>query len=290
MRRLCEALQSGEFVVTTEFSPPKGTDLQPTIEKVRKIKERVVAINMTDNNRAVMRMSPLGACVTLLKEGVDPILQITCRDRNRLAIQSELLSASALGIQNVLALWGDPLKNGDHPDGKEVYDLKSAGEILNTISKLNAGEDLMGNTLEGPTDLFPGAAADPGAPLDKQIPSLEKKIEAGARFFQTQAFYDTERFERFMERAAPLKTPVIGGILLLKSAKMANFLNRHLPGVSVPDRFLKELEDASDPLKKGIEIAAQQIQALRGLCQGAHLMTIGREDLVGEILSLADAL
>ncbi|MBI4209327.1 MAG: methylenetetrahydrofolate reductase [Deltaproteobacteria bacterium] len=290
MKRLREELSSGKFVITCEFSPPKGTDLGPTLEKVKKLKNKIVAINMTDNNRAVMRMSPLGACVALLQERVDPIMQITCRDRNRMAIQSDLLAASALGIKNILTLWGDPIKNGDHPDGKEVYDLNSAGDLLNVIAKLNSGKDLMGNALEGKTDLFPGAAADPGAPLDKHIPGMEKKIEAGARFFQTQAFYQFDKFERFMEKAAPLKVPIIGGIILLKSVKMANFINQNLPGVKVPEALIKELEGATDPLRKGMEIAARQIQFLKGLCQGAHLMTIGREDLVGEILTIAESL
>ena len=285
--RLKDALCRGDFVITAEICPPRGTDTNQFVEKARLLKDRIVAANVTDNQRAVMRLSSLACSVILLDHGVEPVFQMTCRDRNRLAIQSDAMGAWVLGIRNILLLTGDHVSFGDHRDAKPVYDLDSV-QLVHTIEGLNRGVNLKGRELRGGTDFYIGAVVSPEAePFEAEWIKFRKKIEAGARFFQTQAIFDMERFKAFFEEAQKLDVKVLAGILLLKSAKMAEYLNKNVPGIKVPQRIIDELSSSSDELKKGIEIAARQIRELRGFCHGAHIMAIGKEELVVDIIGLS---
>lgn len=287
MKSLKEALLAGEFALTAEVGPPKGTDISDFMEKSRRISPVINAINVTDNQGAVMRMSSLAASALLAKEGIDVVYQLTCRDKNRLAIQSDILGAHVLGIKNILVLTGDYITMGDHPQGKAVFDIDST-HVLQLIEKLNAGTDMMGNSLSGETDLFPGAVVTPSAiPLEPQLMRFEKKIRAGARFFQTQALFDVEGLKRVTAIADKHGAKVLAGIILLKSASMARFLNANIPGVKVPDHIIVELEKASHPLEKGVEIATRQIEEFQSHCHGIHLMAIGAEEKVIDILTLS---
>lgn len=287
MKPLKEALLAGEFAITAEVGPPKGTDMRAFFEKASLLKPYVNAVNVTDNQGAVMRMSSLAASALLAKEGVDVVFQLTCRDRNRLALQSDILGAYGMGIKNILALTGDYITMGDHPQGKAVFDIDST-HLLQIIEKLNSGADMMGNPLSGATDLFQGAVVTPSSlPLEPQLMRFEKKIKAGARFFQTQAIFDVEGLKKIFTIANKHGAKVLAGIILLKSAPMARFLNNNIPGITVPDHLVEELENASKPIEKGIEIAAKQIEAFRPFCHGIHLMAMGVEEKVIDILSLA---
>ena len=282
-----EALANGEFVVTAEVGPPKGTDISGMVHHVKMLKDKVHALNVTDNQSAVMRVSTIAITKVLLDLGVEPIFQMTCRDRNRLGLQSDLLGAAIFGVKNVLALTGDHTILGDHKEAKPVFDLESV-QLLQVINRLNEGYDMAGNELQGKTDFFAGAIVTPEAnPLEPQFAKFEKKVEAGAKFFQTQAVYDLKKFHAFMERAGKHNVPILAGILLLKSAGMAKYLNKFVAGISVPDELIQELADAEKPLEKGIEIAGRQIRELRQVCAGVHVMAIGAEDKVPAILEAA---
>jgi len=249
------------------------------------LKPLVDAVNITDNQRAIMRLSALAAAHLAQEQGLEVILQITCRDQNRIALQSELLGAAALGIHNVLALTGDYVTEGDHPQAKPVFDLDSI-QLIDAIGSLNRGKDLAGKSLRGIPDFYVGAAVNPGAkPLEPQLISFEKKIAAGTKFFQTQAVFDLDGFAEFMDYANKFPVKIIAGILLIKSLKMAKFLNENVPGVSIPKPLLSRIEAAADPGREGIVIAREQLERFRRLCHGVHIMTIGAEDKVVEILS-----
>jgi 5,10-methylenetetrahydrofolate reductase len=267
--------------------PAKGTDIGVLLEAAELIKGKVDAINVTDLQSSVMRLGSMAVCHLLTDRGIDPVFQMTCRDRNRLALQSDLLSAWVLGIRNVLALTGDHPALGDHPDAMPVFDLDSVG-LLRVISRLNEGFDMVGNQLKGAPNFLPGAVVNPGADneaaLEMQIIKMEKKIAAGARFFQTQGIFDLDLFERFMKRVEGFKIPVIGGIILLKSAGMARFMNKNVAGVSVPEPLIKEMEETKDKINTSIMIAAQLTRGLRDLCQGVHIMAIGWEKRVPLVL------
>jgi len=226
----------------------------------------------------------------LVDRGIDPVFQLTCRDRNRLALQSDLLSAWVLGVRNVLALTGDHPTLGDHPDAVPVFDLDSVS-LLKVIGRLNEGFDLAGNQLKGAPAFFPGAVVNPGADteaaLEMQIIKMEKKIEAGAKFFQTQGIYDLDLFEKFMKRIEGFKIPVLGGIILLKSAGMARFMNKNVAGVFVPEPLIKEMEETKDKVKTSVKIAAELIKGMKHLCQGVHIMAIGWEKRVPLVLEEA---
>lgn len=281
---LRKELESGRFTVTAEICPPRGTDTKAFIEKARLLKGHIAAANVTDNQRAVMRLSSLACSVLLLNEGIDPVFQMTCRDRNRLALQSDILGAWVLGVKNILALSGDHVSFGDHREAKAVFDLDSV-QLVDTISKLNSGVNVKGKELRGGTDYYIGAVVAPEAnPWEPEEMKFVKKIAAGARFFQTQAIYDMDRFKRFFEENERHGAKIMGGILLLKSAKMANYLNRNVPGVNVPKNLIDELEGASDELEKGIEIASRQLRELKTFCHGAHIMAIGQEESVVKII------
>jgi 5,10-methylenetetrahydrofolate reductase len=282
--QLQQKLAAGQFVVTSEVCPPKGADCGEFLAKARALKERVDAINVTDNQGANMRIAPLAVAALLVREGIEPVYQVTCRDRNRMALQSDLLGAAALGIGNILALTGDHISFGDHRQGKPVFDLDSV-QLLQAISTLASGFDLTGNRLQGAPAFFAGAAAAPEAePFELTLFKLQKKATAGARFFQTQAIFDPERLAAFTTAVTPLDVKVIAGIILLKSAGMARYMTRHIPGLKVPDHIVAELEKASDPVAKGVEIAARLAAAARQHCDGIHIMAMGREELIPEII------
>ncbi len=284
---LREEIESGRFAITAEICPPRGTDTAEFLEKARLLKGRIAAANVTDNQRAVMRLSSLACSVLLLREGLDPVFQITCRDRNRLALQSDVMGAWTLGVRNVLALTGDHVSSGDHRQAKAVFDIDSV-QLAGLINGLNEGRNMNGKELRGGTGFFIGAVVAPEAnPWEPEEIKFEKKIKAGARFFQTQAIFDMDKFKRFSEAAGRTEARVLGGILLLKSAKMANYLNVNVPGVKVPQNLIDELEGASDQLEKGIEIAARQLRELKGFCHGAHIMAIGLEESVIKIIESA---
>jgi len=285
---LKEALETKEFVLTAEVGPPKGTDISKMREHAKLIKNAVDAVNVTDNQSAVMRLTPLIASKILIDEGIDPVFQITCRDRNRLAIQSDLLGASVLGVKNVLALTGDHVSAGDHKEAKSVFDIESV-QLLGVINSLNSGNDMSGNELKGKTDFFPGAVVAPESePIEPQLWKFEKKVAAGAKFFQTQAVFDLKRFEYFMKVASKYDVKILIGILLLKSAGMAKYVNNFVPGIKVPDEIIQKLTSSENQLKTGIEIAADTIRNAKKLCHGAHIMAIGAEELVPEIISASN--
>lgn len=284
MNSLKQSLDSTRFTITAEICPPKGTDISDFLNKARLLKGHIAAANVTDNQRAVMRLSSLACSILILREGIDPVFQMTCRDRNRLALQSDIMGAWVLGIRNILALTGDHVSFGDHREAKAVFDLDSV-QLVQTISKLNEGTNIKDKPLKGGSDFFIGAVVSPGVePWEPEMIKFEKKIEVGARFFQTQAIYDMERFQRFFEYARQFDVKILGGILLLKSAKMANFLNTNVPGVDVPKHLIEELESSKNELEKGIEIAARQLTELKSFCHGAHIMAIGQEESVVSII------
>jgi 5,10-methylenetetrahydrofolate reductase len=277
MSTLRERLESGQFAITTEMEPPKGTDLSQFLSTAALLKGKVDAINVTDNQRAIMRLSSVGGATLLVREGLEPILQLTCRDRNRMALQSDLLTASVLGVRNVLAMTGDPVDAGDHPMAKAVFDISSAA-LLELIGQLNSGNDGAGHPLEGKTDFFCGATVNPCVePLEPELKRFEEKVAAGARFFQTQAIYDLEAFARFIAIARKLPVYIIAGLIPLRSVRMAHFLNEKVPGIQVPTAMIERLNKAADPIECGLAIAAETVEALRQLCQGIHLMIVGKE-------------
>ncbi|NJM84768.1 MAG: methylenetetrahydrofolate reductase [Leptolyngbyaceae cyanobacterium RM2_2_21] len=289
LHRFRKAAQTGHFLITAEVMPPKGGNPSHMIDMARCLQTRVHAINITDGSRAVMRMSSLAAAAVLLGHGIEPICQMACRDRNRIALQADLMGAYALGIRNILALTGDPVKAGDHPEAKSVFDLESV-RLLRLIRQLNHGFDINEKPLsDQPTDLFAGAAIDPQSRSWSGLQRrFERKLEAGAQFFQSQLISDFERLEKFMEQiAAGCDRPVLAGIFLLKSAKNAQFINRCVPGVQISQATIDRLAAAADPLFEGMKIAAEQVQVARQLCQGVHLMAVRREDLIPQILDLA---
>ncbi|MCK4368207.1 MAG: methylenetetrahydrofolate reductase [Dehalococcoidales bacterium] len=282
--------EAGKFVVTAEVGPLKGTDTTEIEEVAELLRGKVDAANVTDQQSSVMRLGSLVVCHLLKEKGLDPVFQITCRDRNRLALQSDLLSAYVLGIENVLAITGDLPLLGDHPQAKPVYDLDSV-QLLWVIKRLNEGFDMAGNELKGKPNFFPGAVVNPGADtqaaLELQLIKMEKKIEVGARFFQTQAIYDPDAFAKFMKRAEGFGVPVLAGIIPLKSAGMARFMNKNVAGVFVPEELIEKMAAAEDKAQTGIEIAADTVRQLKDICQGVHVMAIGWEKKVPAVLDAA---
>ncbi|MGD1000214.1 MAG: methylenetetrahydrofolate reductase [Candidatus Brocadiia bacterium] len=299
MSKLQESLQSGQFTITGEIGPPKGTDISHCMHGADLMKTKVVAVNVTDIQTAVMRVGSLAVSAKLVERGIEPVFQMVCRDRNRLALQSDLLSAAILGIENVLALTGDHTLMGDHRDAKPVYDLDSVG-LLRAMVALESGRDLgrdfkgNPNQLEGAPKFLKGCCVTPCAEaVEPQIIKLEKKAEAGAQFCQTQAVYDPAAFERFMNdvQRRNIKIPILVGIVVLKNLGMAKYMNGNVPGVVVPEPLMKELADTpkDDMKKKAIEISARLVRSMRAMCQGAHLMTLGWDDTVAPIVEQASA-
>lgn len=287
MGKISEALASGKFVVTTELNPPKGTDLSTLFKHAEALSGMVDAFNMTDSAGANMTMAPIAAAHLMLDRGIEPILQVTGRDRNRIALEGEVLAAAALGINNLLCMSGDPPGRGDHPDAKGVFDLK-AETLLEAVKAMNSGTDMYGNELKGTPSLFAGAVANPGSDdVEKELARMEDKVRMGAAFFQTQAVYDAASFEKFMETARGFGVPVLVGMIVLKSARMAQFLNDKLPGVSVPQSIIDEMESAKDKSATSIQITARLIREMRGMCDGTHIMAIGWESRIPAILEAA---
>lgn len=290
-------LEAGKFVITAEIGPPKGTNLAPVIEEADKHlkSDRISAVNVTDIQTAVMRAGSLVGAKLLVDTGIEPVLQMVTRDRNRLALQSDLLSAYILGIRNVLALTGDHVTMGDHGDAMPVYDLDSVS-LLQAMTNLEAGTDMGAdfkgnpNTLDGSPTFFKGACVTPCADeVEPQIIKLEKKVEAGAQFIQTQAVYEPAVFEKFMKRIEHIDVPILVGIVMLKTAGMAKYMNRSVPGVVVPDSLIQRLTDAAkeDRQKVSIDICGELISTMKDCCQGAHLMTLGWDHCVPDIVAAA---
>ncbi len=289
---MAKAFAEKEFVVTAEVGPPKGTDIADMIHHIDLLKDKVDALNVTDNQSSVMRVSSLAVCRLILDRGGEPILQLTCRDRNRLALQSELLSAWVLGVKSVLCLTGDYVSVGDHPQAKPVFDLDSV-QLLQTVGLLNLGKDLAGKDLQGKTEVFADAVVTPEPdPIEPQLIKFRKKVAAGARFFQTQAIYDLDNFKRFMQEARRHDVKVMAGIVLLVSVGMARYMNKNVPGIFVPDALIDELAKAEKGkgIEIGIRIAGRMIRQLREqkLCDGVHVMAIGKEDRVPDILKAVE--
>ena len=287
-----QAFAEKDFVVTAEVAPPKGTDITELTEHIDLLKDQLDGLNVTDNQSSVMRISSLAICRVILDRGGEPILQLTCRDRNRLALQSELLSAWVLGVKNVLCLTGDYITIGDHPAAKPVFDLDSV-QLLQTVGMLNAGKDMSDNELQGATDLFAGAVVTPEAdPIEPQMLKYDKKITAGAKFIQTQAIYDMDNFKRFMDTARQDGVKIMAGIVLLVTAGMAKYMNKNVPGIFVPDDLINEMDEApkGQKLDAGIQIAGRMIKQLRDekVCDGVHIMAIGKEGRVPDILKAAE--
>jgi len=289
--RFKEALNSGKFVITSEVAPPKGTNLEGMFHHIELLKDKMDAINITDHQSSVMRFPSIGGCLAIKEKGGEPILQMTCRDRNRLALQAELLLAHTKGIRNVLCLTGDAVPVGDHKEAKGVFDLDSL-QLLKTIRLMESGWDLGGNNLDGAIEFCAGAIVTPEAqPIEPQLIKFEKKVAAGAEFFQTQAIYDLENFIKFMDYARQFKTKILAGIVLLSSARMAKYMTENVPGIFVPQNLIDELSEApkGEVLAKGIEIAGRTIAALKkdSICDGVHIMAIGKEEVVPDIIAAA---
>jgi methylenetetrahydrofolate reductase (NADPH) len=287
---LKQAFESGKFVVTSEAGPLKGTDTAELEEIAKLLKGKVDAINVTDQQSSVMRLGSLAVCHLLIGWDIEPIYQVTCRDRNRIALQSDLLSAAVLGISNCVALTGDLPSSGDHPQAKPVYDLDSVS-LLAVMKGLNEGHDMMGNELKGKTDFFMGAVVNPGADTEAsyelQILKMERKIAAGARFFQTQGIFDLTAFEKFIKRVEQYKVPILAGVIPLKSAGAAKFMNKNVAGINIPQFMIDRITKAEDKSKTGVEMCAELIKGLKGMCQGVHIMPIGWEKKVPQILQAA---
>ena len=287
-----DVLDSGKFVITSEIGPPKGTNLEKMMHHIHLLKDKVDALNVTDHQSSVMRFPSIGGALAVKEEGGEPILQMTCRDRNRMALEAELLFAYTRGIRNVLCLTGDAIPVGDHKMAKGVFDLDSS-QLLRTVRLLESGKDLGGNDLDGKVEFCAGAIVTPEAdPLEPQLIKFEKKIDLGAEFFQTQAVYDLDNFRDFMEFARKFKPKILAGIILLVSARMAKFMNNNVPGVFVPQTLIDELASApkGTALKKGIEIVGRMIRQIKeeNLCDGVHIMAIGKEEVVPDILDAAE--
>ena len=287
-----KALESGKFVVTSEVAPPKGTNLEKMTHHIKLLRDKVDGINVTDHQSSVMRYPSLGGALLVKEMEGEPILQMTCRDRNRLALQADLLFAYSRGISNVLCLTGDSILMGDHKEAKGVFDMDSS-QLLATIRKLEKGKDRGGNDLDGSVSFCSGAIVTPEAnPLEPQLIKFEKKVEAGAEFFQTQAVYDLELLKHFMEYARQFPIKVLAGVILLTSAQMARFMNKNVADVNVLQDLIDELAAAPKgrAIEKGIEIAGRMIKKIRKekLCAGVHIMAIGREVLVPEIMSAGE--
>jgi 5,10-methylenetetrahydrofolate reductase len=286
---LREVLESGKFAVTAQIDPAKGVDMTEFMNSAELLRGKVDAVNVSDQQSAVMRLGSLAGCCLLKQIGIEPVLHMTCRDRNRLAIQSDLLGAYVLGIENILCLTGDNIDLGDHrQQAKAVFDLNDSVSLLQAARGLEQGKDLAGRELKGTPRFFLGATVAPEAePIESELLKMEKKVKSGAQFFQTRAIYEPKRLETFMQQARRFGAPVIAGLMLLKSAAMARFMNRMVADAHIPDRLIDEMENAENKVEKSIEIAARLINEMKGICQGIHIMAVGWESKVPAILDAA---
>jgi len=296
--KLIERFKQGKFVITCELGPPKGIEIEKLIDELEPLRDKVDAFNVTDLQSSVLRVGSLAACRLLKDKDLEPIMQLTCRDRNRLGLQSDVLSAAVLGIENLLCLTGDHPTLGDHPEAMPVFDLDSV-QLLSAVTGLMGGKDMAGNDLEGrPPEFCLGAVVNPGAdPLEPQIMKMEKKVQAGAEFFQSQAVYEVDKFAVFMEKVIPVlscesrnggKVPVMAGIVFLKSPAMAKFMNANVAGIHVPEEIINELAgvDKEKRVEKSLEISARLIRQLKDLCQGVHIMSLGWERHIPTVLEM----
>ncbi|MCQ2500370.1 MAG: methylenetetrahydrofolate reductase, partial [Lachnospiraceae bacterium] len=289
--KVTDLFKQGEFVVSAEVGPPKGTNIDDLVEEAKKYLGKCSAINVTDNQSSVMRLGSLATCKILKDAGLNPIFQLACRDRNRIALQSDLLSAAAFGIDNVLALTGDHTKMGDHPQAKPVFDLDSVS-LLHTMSLMEQGMDLGGNPIVGEAPSFAkGAVVSPCSDsVDAQLMKMERKVAAGAEYFQTQAVFEPEKFIEFMEKAKQFGKPVQLGIIIPKSVGMCRFMNANVAGVHVPESMIEELKADKEKTKAGItgvEIAARIIKECKPYCEGVHIMSLGWESKIPGLLEQA---
>ena len=290
--KITELFERGEFVVSAEVGPPKGFHVEHLLEEAKTYLSGITAVNVTDNQSSVMRLGSLAMCKALKDEGLTPIYQLTCRDRNRIALQSDLLSAAMFGIENLLLLTGDHTKLGDHPQAKPVFDLDSVS-LIHAVTELEKGVDLGGNELIGEAPKFAkGAVVSPCSDsVDAQLAKMERKVRAGADYFQTQAVFEPEKFIKFMEKAKQFGKPVQVGIIIPKSAGMAKFMNNNVAGIHVPDEMIEELKKDKEKTKAGltgVEIAARIIKECKPYCQGVHIMALGWESKVPDLLKLAE--
>ena len=287
MTRLSHALAHQELTVTAELNPPKGIDLADLFSAAESLRPHVTAFNLTDSAASRMTMAPIAVAHLLRDRGIESTLQIAGRDRNRLAIQADMLAAHALGVENLVCMTGDPPSGGDHPDAKAVFDL-GAEDILEAAGSLEAGEDLAGNPLKGRPRFHKGAVANVAVPdLGKEVARMEAKIASGAQFFQTNAVYEPPGFERFMKRCETLRVPILAGIIVLKSARQARYMTERIPGVVVPDRLIDELDRAPDPAATSVRIAGDIVREVAPMCRGMHIMAIGWERYIPDILEAA---
>jgi methylenetetrahydrofolate reductase (NADPH) len=290
MRTLAEKIAAREFVVTAELTPPKGIDLSDLFAKADLLKPHIDAINLTDSPRARMAVEPKSVGHLLLDRGIEPIIQITARDRNRIAIQGDLLGGAVLGIRNYVFMTGDQPKHGDHPEAKGVFEW-NASDMLRAARSLNSGRDVSGSELKGGVDLFVGATANPAADdFEGEVVNTRRKIDAGAQFLQTQALYDTAALERFINALKPEAIALLVGVIPLKSFKMATWLNDNVPGIRVPKSLLEEMcasSTSEEELNAGIDIAARIIRDVKPLCAGVHVMAMGWEQHIPAMLELA---
>ena len=289
--KITELFSRGELVVTTEVGPPKGCHIEGVVEEAKEFLSGINAVNVTDCQSSVMRLGSLATCIKLKEAGMNPIYQITCRDRNRIALQSDLLSAAAFGIENLLLLTGDHTKLGDHPQAKPVFDLDSVS-LIHAVKTLESGYDLAGNELVGePPKFAKGAVVSPCSDsIDAQLAKMERKVLAGAEYFQTQAVYEPEKFIEFMEKAKQFGKPVQLGIVIPKNAGMCRYMNKNVAGIHIPDEMINELAADKERAKAGItgvEIAARIIRACKPYCQGVHIMAMGWESKVPGLLEQA---
>ena len=286
---LREQMESDKFIVISEIQPPKGVNTKELLENAEFLKGRVDFVVVPDLQNAVMRLGSLATCYLLKQKGIKPIFQIACRDRNRLALQSDLLDAAAFGIENVLVVEGEDPTLGDHPEAKAVFDLTSI-ELISVIQGLQKGHDLAGNDLDGFPKFFIGAEVNPGlepGALELEITDMEKKIRNGANFFLTPAIFDPHLLEKFMRKVEHLRVPVFAGVTILKSAGMARYMNRVMKGVFVPEDTITQLMKAPDKLKASTEIASKLIREAKNLCQGIYMIPIGWEKRVPAVLDAA---
>ena len=287
-----EKLQSNEFLVTTEVGPPKGVDVSEMVHHIDILKDKVDAINVTDHQSSVMRFPSLGGCLIVKELGGEPILQMTCRDRNRLALQADLLLAYSRGIVNVLCLTGDSVDVGDHKEAKPVFDSDSV-QLLKMIRTMESGKDVGGNDLKGIPRFCLGASVHPEADLiEPQLIKFEKKVAAGAQFFQTQGIFDLASLRRFMQYASQFNIKILAGIIVLASARMAKYMNDNVPGIMVSQTIIDELAsvEKGKGRQKGIEIAARLMKTIKeeNLSHGIHIMAVGNESVVPDILEAAE--
>ncbi len=268
---LKEELKSQRFVVTADVIPPKGIAYDKSLKDIELLKGRVTAVNAADMPGANMRMGSLAMCVKIKEMGLEPILQMTCRDRNRIGLQSEMLSAYVLGIRNILCLRGDKSTDSDNPNTKAFFDLDTV-DLLKAGKGLERGFDLGGNRLDGVPEFCLGAVLDPGA--ENQVAEIERarlKAEAGAEFFQTQPVFDVEAFGEFVEKVSVIGVPIIAGVFILRSAASARFMNKNIPGIHVPQRVIQEIEKG-EAERRSIEITVRLVKELSDLCRGVHIM------------------